>query len=140
MQNAAPRPPPPEVLAPAAAVVVSPPTAPAPELAVVTGAGGWVAVVGAAAGVVGDTVVTAAGAGVAFSVVFGAPVVAPVVVLDEEPLDVVALVAPLPPTGAIEPVGTVNGGLPLVSAVAPPPPPHEATPHAIATPSRTATP
>ena len=131
MQNAAPRPPPPDVLAPEAAVVVCASIAPAPESVVVTGADGWVTVVGVAV-----AVETAAGAGIVSWLVVAAPVVA----LDEDPLDEVAPGVVPPLAGVAEPVGTVNGGLPLVSAVAPPPPPHEATPNAIVTPTSTATP
>jgi hypothetical protein len=63
-----------------------------------------------------------------------------VVALDEDPLEEDPLDVPLPLACVIEPVGTVNGGLPLVSAVVPPPPPHEATATAIATASSPARP
>jgi hypothetical protein len=62
---------------------------------------------------------------------FAAPVVVDLLVeLDEPPAFACG----------VEPVGIVNAGLPLVSALTPPPPPHAATPPAIATPTSTATP
>jgi hypothetical protein len=127
------------VLVPAPSLVVCEPTAPAPESVVVTAAGGWVTVVGgAAAAVVSGTVAFVVTAGV--GAVSGVGFVAPVVVLDDEPLeDDPLVVAPLPAC-VIEPAGTVNGGVPFVSAVEPPPPPQEATPNAIVTPISTATP